>query len=199
MHDMEIIHFMDQRAIELVQSYYRRSELIPFIGSGFTKDCSSFKSKVPDAKALINGIKKLALANNDLSDSRKLQINGISSLKSCFGLVTRPDFIPQKLHETILKPFSQRSNCHRPKNILDLDWPHIFTFNIDDAIETQRRDLIKVLPHREISVERASAAKCLFKIHGDISEYLIYEDTKLILPGRNTPKVSLATHLHFLC
>lgn len=181
MHDMEIIHCTDQRAIELVQSYYRRSELIPFIGSGFTKDCSSFKSKVPDAKALINGIKKLALTNNDLSDSRKQQINGISSLKSCFGLVARPDFIPQKTSRNYFEAvFSKIKLPPAKKNILDLDWSHIFTFNIDDAIETHRRDLIKVLPHREISVERASAAKCLFKIHGDISEYLIYEDTKLI-------------------
>ncbi len=117
MHDMEIIHFMDQRAIELVQSYYRRSELIPFIGSGFTKDCSSFKSKVPDAKALINGIKKLALANNDLSDSRKLQINGISSLKSCFGLVTRPDFIPQKTSRNYFEAVFSKIQLPPPKKI----------------------------------------------------------------------------------
>lgn len=72
MHDLEIIKSTDLRAVELVQSYYRRSELIPFIGSGFTKDCVSFKSKVPDAKALIGGIKKLALVNEGISDSHRL-------------------------------------------------------------------------------------------------------------------------------
>ncbi|SDB63667.1 SIR2 family protein [Pseudomonas sp. NFACC13-1] len=181
MHDLEIIPNTDRRAAELVQSYYRRSELIPFIGSGFTKDCPAFKSKVPDAKALISGIKKLAQANNDLSDTHKLQINGISSLKSCFGLIARPGFIPQKITRNYFEAVFSKVKLAAPKkSILDLDWPHIFTFNIDDAIENHRRDLIKVLPHRQVSVERANAGKCLFKIHGDISDYLVYEDTKLI-------------------
>lgn len=181
MHDLEIIKSTDLRAVELVQSYYRRSELIPFIGSGFTKDCVSFKSKVPDAKALIGGIKKLALVNESISDSHKLQINNISSLKSCFGLIARPGFIPPKISRNYFEAvFSKVKLPPQKVNILNLDWPHIFTFNIDDAIEAYRHDLTKVLPYREISVERANAARCLFKMHGDISEYLVYEDTKLI-------------------
>jgi len=186
MQDLEVIDNTDPRAIELVQSYYRRSELIPFIGSGFTKDCVSFKSKVPDAKALVSGIKKLALTKSDVTEERKLQINNISSLKSCFGLIARPDFIPPKTSRNYFEAVFSKVKLPAPKaSLLNLDWPHIFTFNVDDAIETHRLDLTKVLPYRQISVERASAAKCLFKIHGDISEYLIYEDTKLIFTWKD--------------
>lgn len=182
---LEVIHNTDIRAKEIIQSFYRRSELVPFIGSGFTKDCTAFKAKVPDAKALTAGIKKIASTNADLSESRRDQINKISSLKTAFGLVGRPDIIaPKSARNYFEAVFSKVKIPQSKKNILDLNWPHIFTFNIDDAIEGHRTDLIKVLPHRQISVEHANANKCLFKIHGDITEYLQYEDTKLIFTWR---------------
>lgn len=179
---LNTIYYKDARASELVVSLYRGSELIPFFGSGFTKGCRSFKSTVPDAKTLVEGIKQIVLANIEESEERKNQIKNLDSLKSCFSLLSK---IPAPITRSYLESVFSRVRLPQDKeNVVKLEWPGIFTFNIDDAIERCATNYTTVLPFKEISTEYLAAHKCIFKIHGDISEYVKYEKTDVVFTWR---------------
>lgn len=183
---MNEIYYLDKNAKHEIQTLFKSSRLIPFFGSGFTKGMQAKRGRVPDAKGLTEVIKSLAKTKFDSVD-RQNEIDSIKNLKTAFGLLDFIDEISRKEKQSLLSSvFSNvKVNDKSKSNLLNLDWPHIFTFNIDDAIENTINQRYKILPpNRKTSREYISSNKCLFKIHGDISEYISHDDASLIFTWR---------------
>jgi hypothetical protein len=183
---MDVKHFRDPLAAKNLAMLYKASRAIPFFGTGFTKDCGARAGRVPDAFALTKHITSAAAQKTGLSASEISQITGIANLKLAFELLTSEDYITKKQRQSLLgNLFSDVKLADKSKKeMLNLEWPHIFTFNIDDAIEEITRKFDVIRPNRPVSREYIASKKCLFKIHGDILEYLQYDDPNVIFTWR---------------
>lgn len=181
---MNELHFTDPAAQQLLQTLFKASRLIPFFGSGFTLGAQAQRGRVPNAKQLISHIVEAATSKPDLTQTEKNEITGISDLKTAFGLLD--EYLTKKQAQSLLSSiFSQVHLSDSSKiELLRIDWPHIFTFNIDDAIENTTHSYQTIRPNRPTSREFIAAHKCLFKIHGDISEYAAHDDSNLIFTWR---------------
>ena len=184
---MNQLHFRDPNAQHEIISLYKSSRLIPFFGTGFTKGIPTKKGRVPDAAGLMELIKKTATSNSNLAQNIIDQVKKIPNLKSTFSLLSRPEFIPHKASQSLLTNYFSEADLPNDfrRQILSLDWPHIFTFNIDDAIERATTGLKVLQPNKSTSREYISANRCIFKIHGDISEYAATDDPNLIFTWRD--------------
>lgn len=181
---MEQIHFSDAMAKDRIQTLFKSSRLIPFFGSGFTKDAPAKRGRVPDAAGLTALIVKVAMESRP---DAAAELKGISSLKLAFGLLEMPAYITKKKSQALLASiFSEvdLSDNHKTR-LLGLDWPHIFSFNIDDAIERVSSSYKILRPNRKTSREFISSHRCLFKVHGDISEFCAEDDSNLIFTWRD--------------
>lgn len=181
------LHFQDEKAATDIKTLFKGSRLIPFFGSGFTKGCKAKKGKLPDADQLTAGIKDLAIKSGKLSSGDQKEIAQMKSLKKVFSLLGNEEYISKKSAQTYFTNIFSETEISDPAkiNLLRLDWPHIFSFNIDDGIERVNRSLYPLKPNRKTSLEYISSHRCLFKIHGDITEYSATEDEKLIFTWRD--------------
>ncbi|MFY3431539.1 AVAST type 5 anti-phage protein Avs5 [Achromobacter mucicolens] len=184
---MEQLHFTDPSAAGKLQALYRASRLIPFLGSGFTKDAAAKKGRVPDAASLVKLITDAAAARSGLSPSDSAEIAAIRQLKNAFSLLRRPEHFTPKQASTLLENvfYKVKIADHGKQRFLRLDWPHIFTFNVDDGIENSVHGYKVLAPNKDVSREYIASNPCLFKIHGDIEEYSKYEDYNLIFTWRD--------------
>lgn len=94
MSNLNCIHFQNPEAAERIKLLYKRSELTPFFGAGFTKDCKSYRGTVPDAARLMDGIKTICIQNAE-DEATKKQISDITKLKVAFSMLKRPSLFPQ--------------------------------------------------------------------------------------------------------
>ncbi|HUE90788.1 AVAST type 5 anti-phage protein Avs5 [Pseudomonas sp.] len=178
---MEQRHYTEPSAAADLRRLYESSRLLPFFGSGFTKGLRSKSSRVPDAKQLTQKITEIA-SSNCLDQSEAKEILKITDLKKAFNLLFNSDYIkPSQARTYLSNVFSSVSVSDGEKSkLLKLDWPHIFTFNIDDAIESTTNSYKKLLPNREVAKEYIASNKCLFKVHGDVDDLCAYTNQNTI-------------------
>ncbi|WP_323898830.1 AVAST type 5 anti-phage protein Avs5 [Aeromonas hydrophila] len=184
---MKQLYFNDTQAKQEILTLFKASRLIPFFGSGFTMNSRAKRSRVPDAENLTKIIKS-AILEKIKDPNLQQEINEIKDLKTAFGLLKMPDLISNRESRTLLENiFSEVELGDESKQkVLKIDWPHIFTFNIDDAIEKVVKNKYKVLvPNKKTSREYISSHKCIFKLHGDISELCAYDDMNLVFTWRD--------------
>ncbi|MDW7571848.1 hypothetical protein RZN32_32030, partial [Klebsiella pneumoniae] len=82
-------------------------------------------------------------------------------------------------------------------NFLSVDWPYIYTLNIDDGIE-RAIDGVKVLPYREFS--RYEQRRYVYKLHGDAEDVMTaanHDDLRVIF-GRGDYINSLNTNKYLI-
>lgn len=178
--DIEVIHFKESIAGQTVKNLHQKNLLIPFFGAGFTKGYTSKKGIVPDAKTMISSIKEIALTNTETKDEHD-DIKSIDDLKTAYQILLDDKYIPELKRRIFLEnSFSNVKLDLEKKEILSKKWNRIYTFNIDDGIENLNLGFKVICPFRQVSVEFAEGNKCLMKIHGDITEYIKYNDTSIV-------------------
>lgn len=188
MESIEVIHFSSEEAKGKIENLYKKSQLVPLLGAGFTLGCHSYKTTVPDAKALVDKLKTIVLtSDNDITPD---DLAEITDLKTIFSIIDDESIVPKsKILKYFESAFTKVKIDDSKRNFLNLAWPNIFTFNIDDAIEKVINEgYSKVLPNKKINIDHLNSKKCFFKIHGDIHEYLNYQEKNLIFTWQEYAK-----------
>jgi len=184
---MQEIHFTDPQAANNITTLFKGSRLIPFLGAGFTKGFRAKKGKVPDANSLTTIITDVACEKIGISSADVEQIKEIKDLKTAFELLSDSEYISANQAQALLGNLFSKVELadEAKKRFLKLDWPHIFSFNIDDAVEKTTSRYRVLVPNREVSREFINSNNCLLKIHGDIEEFLAYKDPNLVFTWRD--------------
>lgn len=159
-----------------IQQQLKRAALIPILGSGFTRGCTSRNGTVPSGddykEYMIDQIMKI----RGYDDSKRLgyekkQFSNISTIYH--------EIVPKEAQRDYLRNnFTKVELSLEKKNFLNINWPYVYTLNSDDAIENNSRYTTVIYSNRKVSHEIFSTDKCTIKLHGDIGDILRYEDSK---------------------
>ncbi|MFR8712511.1 MAG: hypothetical protein ACLVEN_09840 [Anaerotignum lactatifermentans] len=159
-----------------IQQQLKRTALIPVLGSGFTRGCTSQGGKVPSGDDYKDYMIDQIIKKRGYDDSKKSNYENkqFSEISTIYHAI-----IPKQQQRIYLRNnFTKVELSSDKKNFLDIDWPYVYTLNIDDAIEKNSRYTTVVYSNRELWDEIFVNEKCTIKLHGHIDDILVYEDSK---------------------
>ncbi len=192
---METILLGVQEVDALLSTMFERRNLVLVCGSGFTRGAKSKSGKVPSTDEL----KKLMLDKLEENLGRKANELYGKSFSEVAEHFLNPDFIPTSVVKRILEErFTGVVLSDSRRKFLRCPWPYIYTLNIDDAIESNSGYRTRVLPNRNLSQDIRSKVPCVFKIHGDATEELIYDEPSEIIFSTDQYVRSLSTNKSML-
>lgn len=73
----------------------------------------------------------------------------------------------------LLNNFTKVELSQVKKNFLSLQWPYIYTLNIDDGIENNG-DYTVVYSNRPVDEAIFDHSRCVIKLHGDVNEIFVF-------------------------
>ena len=169
---MKIISFSEIKE-EFINNL-RRNMLIPVLGSGFTCGYNSFNGKVPSGEEYREYMFKEVCDTVQLSedDVNQLKTAPFSTISSLYYKKTTVDKQKSYLRDN----FSQVKLDVSRSKFLEINWPYIYTLNIDDGIEENSDYRHKIISNRAVEKNIYDYKKCVIKLHGDIDEILTYQD-----------------------
>lgn len=156
---------------------FKNKSLVPVVGSGLSCGANSYNGNVPSG----NDYKKMmidTIINSLTSDDNDTKlINSMSFSKIC-EIYEDDEIIDNSIRIKYFRNNFFRVNLdeHR-KKFFKIEWPYIYTLNIDDAIENNSNYNFVIISNREVYDEIYNENKCVIKLHGDIKDIITYEDS----------------------
>ena len=184
----------DEVSNEIIQMM-RRKTIIPVIGFGFTRDCIARSGKVPSGEDYYNYmIAQIVDQNPDEMKVKELNNESFSSISSIYHKMVQAE----KQQSYLLNKFTNVKLENVKKNFLKIDWPYIYTLNIDDAIENNSEFKTVLYANRDIRNSIFEQEKCVIKLHGDIKDILKYEDSNCEIFDQKQYVVSIKKNVSLL-
>lgn len=184
----------DEVSNEIIQMM-RRKTIIPVIGSGFTRDCIARSGKVPSGEDYYNYmIAQIVDQNPDEMKVKELNNESFSSISSIYHKMVQAE----KQQSYLLNKFTNVKLENVKKNFLKIDWPYIYTLNIDDAIENNSEFKTVLYANRDIRNSIFEQEKCVIKLHVDIKDILKYEDSNCEIFDQKQYVVSIKKNVSLL-
>lgn len=184
----------DEVSNEIIQMM-RRKTIIPVIESGFTRDCIARSGKVPSGEDYYNYmIAQIVDQNPDEMKVKELNNESFSSISSIYHKMVQAE----KQQSYLLNKFTNVKLENVKKNFLKIDWPYIYTLNIDDAIENNSEFKTVLYANRDIRNSIFEQEKCVIKLHGDIKDILKYEDSNCEIFDQKQYVVSIKKNVSLL-
>lgn len=191
---MQIIQLEQAATKALFETMFRERSLLPVIGAGFSKNAVTTEASVPGTDDFTR-IMLSSLREHVGPDAATLERYTFSEVAEYF---LNPEFVPRKAsRELIRRHFIGVKLSRDKKAFLECPWPYIYTLNIDDAIEGNSVFKNKVVPNRAIS-DAAKSVPCVYKVHGDAADALIYDETPRIIFSTGQYVRSLTTNASML-
>ncbi|PKN73922.1 MAG: hypothetical protein CVU52_06950 [Deltaproteobacteria bacterium HGW-Deltaproteobacteria-10] len=176
---MNYLNINNVEARQLLKTCIKNNSLIPILGSGFTAGERTSKALVPNS----DEFKKImvdAIVNN--SDRFKHNIEALSKreFSQIAEIYLNEKYVPRKVvSDNTKKYFLEVALPNIKKDFINIKWPYLYTLNIDDAIEKNSK-YVPVLPYKNLSKDCRDIG-CVYKIHGDATHEVIYEEQSSII------------------
>ena len=173
---MEELRIEDAKTRDILVTVFQEKSIVPILGAGFTAGMPTRSGKsVPNGEHLKrymieklqktqSGFCREELENETFSSVAELFERNFADAKK-FG-------ISDYFHEHFLGVKINKTNQLRFLN--EIDWPYIYTLNIDTGIEDSNRERWEVFyPNRDFDEQiDYDDRKKLYKIHGDASWFI---------------------------
>lgn len=153
--------------VENLTQLVRNSNLIPVLGSGFSAGLQTSKGGiVPSGSMMKKEMIKSLTDNGYSSDSSK----PFSRIAMHYN-----NLIPaHKRKEYIANNFINVRISYEKKQLINMNWPYIYTLNIDDAIE-RNSDYVPLGPN--VPIEKMDyGIKPVYKLHGNAKDIVYLKD-----------------------
>jgi hypothetical protein len=191
---MRVLELRDEKTEAMIVTMLQKRNLVPVLGAGFSKGSTTQSACVPAADEFRTTMLAILSAHVG-SDADYLNGKRFAEVAEYF---LNPDFVPTTVvKDTIRKYFTGVTLSSDRKAFLSCPWPYIYTLNIDDAIESNSRFRNKVVPNRPIS-NTSKQLPCVYKVHGDAADELIYDEPSKIIFSTAQYVRSLTTNMSML-
>lgn len=158
----------------------KKQVLVPVLGAGFTRHEKTKKgTPVPDGEKFKIVMINELIKHQDLSSLQKeLNLYNFNQVSNYFF---NEEFVTLEKRKDILRTyFLDVKLPYNKRKFLNKDvWPYIYTFNIDDAIETNS-GYRAVLPYKKLDSSSRDAG-CVYKIHGDVFHEITYVESSTLI------------------
>jgi hypothetical protein len=176
---VEIVNFSD--IYDTFTKNLKRNMVIPIIGSGFTLNSEAKNGKVPSGKdyqeymidSLCNKFEEL---NETKGEMYKESFSKIAEL-----YIKQIDDIDKRNY--FVSNFTDVKIQEKNKiDFLKIEWPYIYTLNIDDAIEKNSKFNHTICCNNENVIESVfDEFNCVIKLHGDVNNLINYGNYNSII------------------
>lgn len=166
-------------------AFFKNKSVVPIVGSGFTCGLNAFKGTVPNG-CEYKKYMETKLVEQDFSEEEKKEILSASFSTLCdyyeddenIAQETRRNYLKSNFYKVTMPKEDVRSL------LFNIEWPYIYTLNIDDAIENSSSFKKIILPNKEFNDEIFSEEKCIIKLHGDIGDIITYKGSGKIFTSK---------------
>lgn len=163
-------NFEDHETQQFLRGILIQDSCVPFLGAGFTRGEKARHKVVPGGgewmEIMRQQIKKSPVTEKPSDDElKKFSFQELSDIYFREKIVSL-----ETIKSDVNNCFTDVKIDNESKlNFLSVDWPYIYTLNIDDGIE-RAIDGVKVLPYREFS--RYEQRRYVYKLHGDAEDVM---------------------------
>lgn len=166
-------------------SFFKNNSLVPIVGSGFTCGLDSFDGIVPNGDEYKQHMITKLIAE-DFSEHEKEQIISANFSTLCdyyeddenVSPEIRRNYLKSNFYKVTMPQEDIRSS------LFNIEWPYIYTLNIDDTIENSSSFKKVILPNKEFNDEIFLDEKCVIKLHGDIGDIITYKGSGKIFTSK---------------
>ncbi|MCI2105385.1 MAG: SIR2 family protein [Intestinimonas sp.] len=171
----------------MFEPHFRKRDLVPFFGSGFTKGCPACGGCVPSVDELKNRLVQTIAEIEGYTENERLELANekLTQVSEYFwqAMNHAPDeSFRADFFSYIENHFSGVHDLPEEKRQLaDCSWRYLYTLNYDDALEQASENLLCVAPFAPQNKHWLSQKRCLYKIHGDVAQYLKTGDDRMCI------------------
>lgn len=177
--------------------FFKSKSLIPIVGSGISCGVPTDKGVIPSGKDYKEHMVEMLLENPQFTEEERdeLEHEKFSTLCDYYeddenvSGERRFSYLKENFYHACFEDDDVR------KRFFDIEWPYIYSLNIDDAIECSTKYTTLILPNRDFRNELFNEELCLIKLHGDIKDIVTYKQSDKVFTSneyalsltKNTP------------
>jgi len=157
-------------------TFFKTKTLIPIVGAGFSCGSVSYNGTVPTGSEYKQQMINALAENTEFTPEEKNNFKNKSFSTLCDYYEDNANVLPSIRFDYLKSNFYKVSMHDDIRTLFfNIDWPYIYSLNIDDAIENSSQYKRIILPNKEFNDEIFNDEKCLIKLHGDIGEIVTYK------------------------
>lgn len=169
-----------------IVAFFRSESLVPIVGAGLSCNVPTRCGKVPSSKTYKEHMLQALLKNSQFTPEEHVQLKSEKFSTLCdyyeddenVSAEERLSYLKENFFNAKFDAVDMR------RKFFEIQWPYIYSLNIDDAIERSSQYHTVILPNREFRDNIFAEERCLIKLHGDIREIVSYKQSDKIFTSK---------------